>query len=54
MRLLEDSLAEKMLSGDINEGDSIICDVEADGTIAVLNGDKKLTSSTPTTPSGIS
>lgn len=47
MRLLEDSLAERMLSGDIGEGDSIIMDVDADGQIAVLNGDKKMLSSVP-------
>jgi len=53
MRLLEDSLAERMLSGEINEGDSIICDVEADGSIAVLNGDKKMTATPPGAASGI-
>lgn len=47
MRLLEDSLAERMLSGEIGEGDSIICDVDADGQIAVLNGDKKMLSNVP-------
>jgi len=31
MRLLEDSMAERMLSGDIKEGDSVIIDVDADG-----------------------
>lgn len=39
MRLLEDSLAEKMLAGEIAEGDSCIVDVDADGQIVVLNGD---------------
>ena len=53
MRLLEDSLAERMLAGEINEGDSIICDVDADGSIAVLNGDKKMTTTPPTTATGI-
>ncbi|KAF6155594.1 hypothetical protein GIB67_007852 [Kingdonia uniflora] len=38
MRLLEDSMAEKMLSGDIKEGDSVIVDVDADGKVTVLNG----------------
>ena len=33
MRLLEDSMAERMLSGDIKEGDSVIIDVDADGQV---------------------
>lgn len=31
-----------MLGGDIQEGDKIIMDVDAEGNIAVLNGDKTL------------
>ncbi|MTV29034.1 ATP-dependent Clp protease ATP-binding subunit ClpC, partial [Nitriliruptoraceae bacterium ZYF776] len=38
MRLLEDSMAEKMLSREIKEGDSVIVDVDADGNVTVLNG----------------
>ncbi|KAL6584369.1 ATP-dependent Clp protease ATP-binding subunit ClpA cd4b, chloroplastic [Orobanche minor] len=38
MRLLEDSMAEKMLSRDIKEGDSVIVDVDSDGNVIVLNG----------------
>ncbi|CAH2064794.1 unnamed protein product [Thlaspi arvense] len=38
MRLLEDSMAEKMLSRDIKEGDSVIVDVDAEGKVVVLNG----------------
>ncbi|XP_057479112.1 ATP-dependent Clp protease ATP-binding subunit ClpA homolog CD4B, chloroplastic-like [Actinidia eriantha] len=38
MRLLEDSMAEKMLSREIKEGDSVIVDVDADGKVTVLNG----------------
>lgn len=38
MRLLEDSMAERMLSGEIKEGDSAIIDVDASGNITVLNG----------------
>nr|ABR23161.1 ATP-dependent Clp protease regulatory subunit ClpC [Ulva fasciata] len=41
-RLLEDALAERMLGGDIQEGDKIIMDVDAEGNITVLNGDKTL------------
>ncbi|KAL8141133.1 hypothetical protein V2J09_007154 [Rumex salicifolius] len=33
MRLLEDSMAEKMLSRDIKEGDSVIVDVDSDGKV---------------------
>ncbi|KAL3153506.1 ATP-dependent Clp protease ATP-binding subunit ClpA cd4a, chloroplastic [Trebouxia sp. C0009 RCD-2024] len=54
MRLLEDSMAERMLSGDIKAGDSVIIDVDADGQINVLNGDKKMTSSVSAQPAGIS
>lgn len=54
MRLLEDSMAERMLNGDIKEGDSVIIDVDADGQISVLNGDKKMTSVIDITPAGIS
>ncbi|KAH9331349.1 hypothetical protein KI387_003457 [Taxus chinensis] len=38
MRLLEDCMAEKMLSGEIKEGDSAIVDVDSDGKVVVLNG----------------
>ncbi|KAG7633741.1 Clp N-terminal [Arabidopsis suecica] len=38
MRLLEDSMAEKMLSRDIKEGDSVIVDVDAEGSVVVLSG----------------
>ncbi|CAL5327493.1 hypothetical protein CsSME_00007211 [Camellia sinensis var. sinensis] len=38
MRLLEDSMAEKMLAGEIKEGDSVIVDVDSDGNVTVLNG----------------
>ncbi|XP_047310800.1 ATP-dependent Clp protease ATP-binding subunit ClpA homolog CD4B, chloroplastic [Impatiens glandulifera] len=38
MRLLEDSMAEKMLAGEIKENDSVIIDVDGDGNVTVLNG----------------
>ncbi|CAA0819890.1 Chaperone protein ClpC1- chloroplastic [Striga hermonthica] len=38
MRLLEDSMAEKMLAREIKEGDSVIVDVDSDGKIVVLGG----------------
>ncbi|XXG52703.1 hypothetical protein AAC387_Pa03g0960 [Persea americana] len=37
MRLLEDSLAEKMLAGEVKEGDSAIMDVDFDGNVTVLS-----------------
>ncbi|KAL8150201.1 hypothetical protein V2J09_020009 [Rumex salicifolius] len=36
MRLLEDCMAEKMLSGEIKEGDSAVVDVDSDGNVVVL------------------
>ncbi|KVH98912.1 AAA+ ATPase domain-containing protein [Cynara cardunculus var. scolymus] len=38
MRLLEDSMAEKMLAREIKEGDSVIVDVDSEGNVTVLNG----------------
>ncbi|GAB2280389.1 ATP-dependent Clp protease ATP-binding subunit ClpA cd4b, chloroplastic [Dionaea muscipula] len=38
VRLLEDSLAEKMLSREIKEGDSVIVDVDENKHVIVLNG----------------
>nr|YP_009395462.1 Clp protease ATP binding subunit [Polysiphonia infestans]ARW64442.1 Clp protease ATP binding subunit [Polysiphonia infestans] len=40
MRLLEDSLAEEVLSGKIKSGDSAVVDVCDDGSVKVLLGDK--------------
>nr|YP_009399387.1 Clp protease ATP binding subunit [Kapraunia schneideri]ARW68993.1 Clp protease ATP binding subunit [Kapraunia schneideri] len=40
MRLLEDSLAEEVLSGKIKAGDSAVVDVADDGSVKVLLGDK--------------
>nr|QVY57875.1 Clp protease ATP binding subunit [Betaphycus gelatinus] len=40
MRLLEDSLAEEVLSGKIKAGDSAVVDVTDDGSITVLLGEK--------------
>ncbi|KAJ4962976.1 hypothetical protein NE237_022915 [Protea cynaroides] len=48
MRLLEYSMFEKMLSGDIKEGDSVIVDVDSDGNVTVLNGSSG--ASEPTIP----
>ena len=38
MRLLEDSLAEEILSGRIKDGDTAVVDVDADGQVKVLQG----------------
>jgi ATP-dependent Clp protease ATP-binding subunit ClpC len=41
MRLLEDSLAEAMLSGEIAEGDTAIVDVDDDGQVKVNKSEKR-------------
>lgn len=55
MRMLEDCLAERMLAGEIVEGDTAIMDVDADGKITVLNGQGVVLSGTAIsdTPAGI-
>ncbi|RXH95946.1 hypothetical protein DVH24_008446 [Malus domestica] len=47
MRLLEDSMAEKMLAREIKEGDSVIVDVDSDGNVTVLNGSSGAPESLP-------
>jgi ATP-dependent Clp protease ATP-binding subunit ClpC len=41
MRLLEDSLAEEILSGRVKDGDVAIVDVDDDGQVKVLQGQKR-------------
>lgn len=41
MRLLEDVLAEEILSGRIKDGDTAVCDVGDDGNVKVLLGEKR-------------
>jgi ATP-dependent Clp protease ATP-binding subunit ClpC len=41
MRLLEDSLAEEILSGRVKDGDTAIVDVGEDGQVQVLQGEKR-------------
>jgi ATP-dependent Clp protease ATP-binding subunit ClpC len=53
MRLMEDGLAEKMLMGDIREGDSVIMDVDPEGNITVLNGSETMKVKLSDTPAGI-
>lgn len=49
-------MAERMLLGEIKEGDSAIIDVDAEGNITVLNGTTGTQSETAVdmTPAGIS
>ena len=47
MRLLEDNMAEKMLSGEIKDGDSVIIDVDSEGNVIVLNGSSGAPESLP-------
>ena len=41
MRLLEDSLAEAMLSGQVKDGDTAVVDVDDDGQVRVLKSEKR-------------
>lgn len=41
MRLLEDSLAEEILSGRLSAGDTAIVDVDDDGKVAIKSGERK-------------
>ena len=41
MRLLEDSLAEEILSGRISEGDTAVVDVDGEGQVTVAQGEKE-------------
>lgn len=41
MRLLEDSLAEEILSGRVKDGDTAIVDVDDEGHVKVLQGEKR-------------
>ncbi|MEM9136784.1 MAG: ATP-dependent Clp protease ATP-binding subunit, partial [Cyanobacteria bacterium P01_F01_bin.42] len=43
MRLLEDSLAEEILSGKVQDGDSITVDVDGEGQVVVLPGSQPAT-----------
>ncbi|RYR19202.1 hypothetical protein Ahy_B03g063911 isoform B [Arachis hypogaea] len=47
MRLLEDSMAEKMLAREIKEGDCVIVDADSDGNVIVLNGSSGAPDSLP-------
>jgi ATP-dependent Clp protease ATP-binding subunit ClpC len=40
-RLLEDCLAEEILSGRVKDGDAVVVDVDDEGQIKVLQGEKR-------------
>eukprot|EP00746_Dinoflagellata_sp_MGD_P156591 gnl/MRDRNA2_/MRDRNA2_85895_c0_seq1.p1 gnl/MRDRNA2_/MRDRNA2_85895_c0~~gnl/MRDRNA2_/MRDRNA2_85895_c0_seq1.p1 ORF type:complete len:905 (+),score=71.72 gnl/MRDRNA2_/MRDRNA2_85895_c0_seq1:89-2803(+) len=54
IRLVEDSIAERILVGHVKEGDYIILDVNVDGNIILLNGDKSYVAEGQNTITGIS
>merc|ERR1712224_35347 len=54
IRLVEDSIAEKILAGDIKEGDAVIIDVDEEGRVNVINRDKSYTSEISNISMGIS
>jgi ATP-dependent Clp protease ATP-binding subunit ClpC len=54
IRLVEDPIAEKILSKEVLVGDSVILDVNSDGNIALLVGDKSFNTFVGNTPAGIS
>jgi len=54
IRMVEDSLAERILAGDVKEGDSVILDVNADGELTFLAGNKTFHTTISKTPTGIS
>merc|ERR1739848_700910 len=54
IRLVEDSIAEKILNGEVEEGDSIILDVDEEGRVNVINREKSYTSNISNISMGIS
>merc|ERR1712182_154077 len=53
IRLVEDSIAEKILAGEVEEGDWIILDVDQEGLIKVINSEKSFTSDISSISMGI-
>jgi len=47
-------MAERILRGHIKEGDTVILDVNAEGKVTILNGDRSFISEIGNTPTGIS
>merc|ERR1711959_275852 len=54
IRLVEDSIAEKILTGEVKEGDWIILDVDQEGRIKVINSENSFTSDISSILMGIS
>merc|ERR1712224_535598 len=54
IRLVEDSIAEKILAGEVEEGDWVILDVDQEGRIKVINSEKSFTSNISSIFMGIS
>merc|ERR1712144_121212 len=54
IRLVEDSIAEKILAGEVEDGDSIILDVDEEGRVKVINKEKSFTSNVSNISMGIS
>jgi len=53
IRLVEDSMAERILGGDIKEGDAVIIDVDAAGHVVVLNGEESFSANISDATAGI-
>ncbi|NCQ85420.1 MAG: hypothetical protein GPJ00_13315 [Microcystis aeruginosa W13-18] len=41
MRLLEDVLAEEILSGRVSDGDTAIIDIDEEGKVKVISGERR-------------
>merc|ERR1712139_525975 len=54
IRLVEDSMAESILGGHVEEGDTVILDVDEDGRISVIKGEKSFIVNLSNAPVGIS
>merc|ERR1712216_1052508 len=54
IRLVEDSIAEKILFGEVEDGDSIILDVDEKGRVNVINKEKSITRNISNISMGIS
>jgi len=54
VRLVEDSMAERILGGDVKEGDSVILDADDDGRVTVINREKTFSCSVGNSRAGIS
>merc|ERR1712159_949051 len=54
IRLVEDSIAEKILAGEVEDGDSIILDVDEEGRVNIINKEKSITRDVSDISMGIS